>query len=536
MNMVRLAFACFLIIGIAATNAMGITVSLSTSDGAETSSSSQSFDLDRSTWLQQDMNLDSGKISSHLQAEGGGNNSLSQSLLGSSYALTSEVYSQGLLSVSTSSSASGQAASISQDVAGAGSLSLSLQGEQAGASAGQEASVAYGVLSSSQILSTGEGKGALASQRTEMEGQEGEVISGALGEKNVVVATGAFSGQGSLEANLASFASERAISRGSTAIDDVVILDDESFKAVSTDGDSRIMGMAGMRLTEDDKGIGSFDTSVMNLDLTEEKDASQVSQTAGAAASGGSYSSYKLTGYRLNAKNPKVQIYLNPTDTPSGLTAASTQSAIAAAANSWDDAVSQNIFADGTTVIIDPTKVVDDPFSNTPKSDGYNVNGWKNFGNSYIGLNRWWSNGAKVDGYYSITESDIWYNRDYQWTTDLTTAQSTNKIDLQSVATHELGHGIGMDDLYTLPDGDSRKSDFEQVMNSYDGPQRQLGNGDKAGAQVLYGKTVINSIGVFHSAERKWYFDNDNDGNADYIVEGGLNEEMPGRSRFSVAV
>lgn len=532
-NMARLAFACFLILCIAATNAMGITVSLTSTQGAETSSSSQSFDLDITTWLQQDMSLDSGKISSHLQSAGGGNNRLSQSLSGSDYALTSDVNSQGMLSVSTSSSASGQAASISQDVAGAGSLSLSLQGEQAGTSAGQEASVACGTLKSSQSLSAGEGQGALASQSTEMEGQEGEVISGALGEKNVVVATSAFSGQGSLDANLASFASERAISRGSAAIDDVVILDDESVKAVSTDGEDLIMGMSGLRIV--DGGVGSFDMSVMNLDLTEEKDAAQVSQTAGAAASGGSYSSYKLTGYRLNTKDPKLQLYLNPTDTPTGLTAATSQSAIAAAANSWDDAISQNIFADGTTVKIDSTKVVNEPFSSTPRSDGYNVNGWKNFGNSYLGLTRCWSNGAKVDGYYSITEADTWYNRDYQWTTDLATAQSTNKIDLQSVAVHELGHVIGMDDLYTLPDGDSRKSDFEQVMNAYDGPQRQLGNGDKAGAQVLYGKPVINSIGVFHPSERKWYFDNDNDGNADYIVDGGMNGEMPGRSRFRVA-
>jgi len=348
------------------------------------------------------------------------------------------------------------------------------------------------------------------------------VVSGSLSEENVVLATGSFSGQGRMQAVLASSAAERAFSSGSAAIDDIVILDDGSFKAVSTKGDSQIMGMAGMRLADGGKSIGSFDMSVMNLDLAKEKGAAEVSQTAAAAASGGSYSSYLLTGYRLNSADPKMQLYLNPTDTPAGLTAASSQSAIAAAANSWDDAVAKNIFADGSTVIVDSTKVVDEPFSNTPKSDGYNVNGWKNFGNSAIGMNRWWSNGAKVDGYYSITESDVWYNRDYQWTTDLATAQSTGKLDLQSVAVHELGHSIGMGDIYSteyggdLPPSDPRTQDYEQVMNAYDGPQRTLGNGDKAGAQTLYGVNNFrqSKIGVLRNGA--WFLDDNGNGVWDF--------------------
>ncbi|MHB8120088.1 MAG: M10 family metallopeptidase domain-containing protein [Methanothrix sp.] len=474
---------------------MGITVCVSSSDGAEASSSTQSFDLDRSTRLQQDINLDSGKISSYLQAEGGGKNRLTQSLSGSSYALTSDVDSQGTLSVSTSSSASGQAASIGQDVAGAGSLSLNLQSTEDGATAGQEASVAYGVLSSSQSLYAGEGQGAFAYQGTEMEGQGGKVVSGALGEKNVMLAEGGFSGQGSMKANLASAASERAFSSGSAAIDDILVLSDDSFNAVSQGGENQMMGMSGLRMVGDGSDLGSFDVSILNLGLTDAKGAAKVSKTTktAAAATGGSYSSYKLTGYRWNVLNPKVQLYLNPTGTPTGLTSASSQSAIAAAANTWDNAVAGNIFADGTTVKVDSKKAVDNPFSKTPKRDGYNVNGWNKFGNSFIALNRWWTNGVKVGGYYSIIESDSWYNLDYQWTTSLATAQSTNKLDLQSVALHELGHCIGMGDIYSstyggsLPPSDPRTKDFEQAMNLYNGPQRTLGNGDRTGAQILYG-------------------------------------------------
>jgi hypothetical protein len=495
-NIARLAFVCFLLICITAPTAIGITIRASSSDSVETSSSSQSYGLDRSTWLKQDIKLDGGKISSHLQAEGGGKNSLTQSLSGSSYAMTSDVDSQGMLSVSTSSSASEQAASISQDVAGSGILSLNLQSTEDDASAGQEASVADGVLSGSQSLYAAEGKGAFAYQSTDMEGQGGEVVSGAMGRENVILVEGGFSGQGSMNANLASAADDRAFSRGSAAIDDILVLSDESLNAVCRDGENQMMGMSGLRMLGDGNGMGSFDLSILNLGLTDAKGAAKAktsSKTTAAAVTGGSYSSYKLTGYRWAALDPKVQLYLNPTGTPTGLTSISSQSAISAAANTWDNAVAGNIFADGTTVKIDSTKVVDAPFTKTPKRDGYNVNGWKKFGNSFIALNRWWTNGVKVGGYYSLIESDSWYNLDYQWTTSLTTAQTTSKLDLQSVALHELGHCIGMGDIYSstyggsLPPTDPRTKDLEQVMNLYNGPQRTLGNGDRTGAQILYG-------------------------------------------------
>ena len=496
-NIARFSFICFLIICITATTTMGITVKVSSSNGAETSSSSQSYDLDRSTWLKQEINLDSGKISSHLQAKGKGKNRLTQSLSGSSYALTSDIDSQGTLCLSTYSSASVEAASISQHVAGAGSLSLNQQGTQDGATAGQEASVAYGVLSSSQSLYAGEEQGAFARQSTDMEGQGGKMVSGALGKKNVMLAEGSFSGQGSMKANLASAASDRAFSRGFAAIDDVLVLCDDSFNAVSEGGEDLMMGMSGLRMLGDGSGIGSFDVSVLNLGLNDANGmatAKTSTKTVAASVTGGSYSSYKLTGYRWNELDPKVQLYLNPTGTPTGLTAASSQRAIAGAANTWDDAVAGNIFADGTVVIVDSKKVVDAPFTKTPKRDGYNVFGWKKFGNSFVALNRWWTNGVKVDGYNSLIESDTWCNLDYQWTTSLATAQSTGKLDLQSVALHELGHCIGMGDIYSstyggsLPPDDLRTKDLEQVMNLYNGPQRTLGNGDKTGAQILYGK------------------------------------------------
>jgi hypothetical protein len=370
-----------------------------------------------------------------------------------------------------------------------------MQSIESGVNAGQEAGVANGVLSSSQSLCAGNGLGAFAQQITQMEGEGGRVVSGSLGEENVMLAEGGYNGQGSMKANLASAALERAISSGFASIDGVLVLSGDSFNAVSSMHESAMMGISGMRMAGDGNGIGSFDVGVFNFDLAGQKETAKASGNieSAAALAGGSYSSYLLTGYRWNTLDPKIQLYLNPMDTP-GLTSISSRDAISSAANTWDSVVAGNIFADTTTVIVDENKVVDEPFTSTPKKDGYNVHGWKRFGNSFIALDRWWTDGTRKDGYYNIIESDTWYNLDYEWTTSLATAQTTGKMDLQSVALHELGHCIGMGDIYSttyggvLPPSDERTKDFEQVMNLYNGPQRTLGNGDITGAQLLYGR------------------------------------------------
>jgi hypothetical protein len=342
------------------------------------------------------------------------------------------------------------------------------------------------------------------------------VASAAFSQQNEMVATGSFLGEGLLSADLGAVAAETAATSGQASMDGVTYLRDATMQEISSES----LGMRMMGLRETGNGIGTFEMNVFNREAGDNYAYNQAADTAG-----GSTSSYDLTGYRWNQNNPQIQLYLNPTDMPRSPTMTDdlARDAIAAAANTWDNAVAQNLFIDTNTVIVDYNKAVNNPSATT--MDGYNVNGWWDFsGTNTLGLSSWWYNpDSVVGGYKSILESDIWYAKDKSWSTTGT----GSAIDFQTVATHELGHSIGMGDLYTLPNGDPRKSDYAQIMNSYDAPQWTLGNGDRTGAQKLYGVNIFiplvgdwqgtgkDMAGLYNSANGMFYFDYDNDGTSD---------------------
>ena len=476
---------------------LGISVSVSTGDGSDVATSTSSYSLDDSTSLNEDITLTDGELQKSLQASGTGKNKISQQMTSGSSYLQSSMSSEGSLDISSSGDASAGSASLGVGVAAQGDFSLSGQASQGQAESGQEAGVSYGLISTSQSLSAGQG--AVSSQSTVMAGAAGYVGSAALSQQNDMVATGSFLGDGLLSADLGAVAAGTAATSGKASLDGVTYLSEDTFHEISSES----LGMRMTGLRDVGGAVGSFDMNVFNR---EGADNYAYSQAAGTA--GGSSSSYRLTGYRWNQNNPQIQLYLNPNDMPSGLTQASARDAIWAAANTWDYAVAQNLFIDTNTVIVDSNKAVTDPFAKG-SMDGYNVHGWWNLGGRYLGMSRWWYNTEPIiGGYMPIVESDVWYATDKSWTTDWNTAVNSgiSIIDLQSLATHELGHSIGLGDLYSteigpggLPPSDPRTKDFEQVMNAYDAPQRTLGNGDRMGAQKLYGSQWISLGGTLTS-------------------------------------
>jgi predicted SprT family Zn-dependent metalloprotease len=88
--------------------------------------------------------------------------------------------------------------------------------------------------------------------------------------------------------------------------------------------------------------------------------------------------------------------------------------------------------------------------------------------------------GIPVGTMYPILESDMTFNSNLKWTA----TGEAGKLDFQSVVLHELGHTIGLGDLYGRAEF---STDTCQVMHYYTGVKRTLGNGDATGVWKLYG-------------------------------------------------
>lgn len=140
-------------------------------------------------------------------------------------------------------------------------------------------------------------------------------------------------------------------------------------------------------------------------------------------------------------------------------------SAINTAARTWDDKTSQSLFQyDGQT------------------SNKYGTSGDGNvisFGsisssNTIAVTTVWYTRVGK-----RILETDMLFNTFYTWGTD----GSLGVMDIQNIATHELGHTFGLSDLYN--------SCTTQTMYGYsengDIDKRTLESGDIAGLISLYG-------------------------------------------------
>jgi len=128
---------------------------------------------------------------------------------------------------------------------------------------------------------------------------------------------------------------------------------------------------------------------------------------------------------------PAVSYVINPTN-PQGLEQAFIGTAVSSSAETWDGATNQEL--------------MNDVYSYGEVT--YGVQDYENaitFGNyptaGVIAVTTVWYNPATK----KIVEFDVMFDTDWTWgdaTIDLT------KMDLQNIATHELGHGVGLGDIY----------------------------------------------------------------------------------------
>jgi hypothetical protein len=80
-----------------------------------------------------------------------------------------------------------------------------------------------------------------------------------------------------------------------------------------------------------------------------------------------------------------------------------------------------------------------------------------------------------------IIEFDILFDTDFVWG-DATA--DPNVMDLQNIATHELGHGVGLDDLYDTVCSEETMYGYSDYGET---KKRTLNTGDITGLQELYG-------------------------------------------------
>lgn len=169
---------------------------------------------------------------------------------------------------------------------------------------------------------------------------------------------------------------------------------------------------------------------------------------------------YSLTGWKWNTA------YSGRLDTtnPYGLSSSGLLSAFNAGGNEWDNSVAAEIFGSITS---------GGSAGSIRKFDGFNQHGFKAGGN-YVAVTYTWASGGVA------VESDAAYNTNYPWSL----SGASNAMDVQNVATHELGHTFGMGHTSTAS-ANSCLTMYPYV-NYGQTNQRTLGDGDLRGIDALY--------------------------------------------------
>jgi hypothetical protein len=174
----------------------------------------------------------------------------------------------------------------------------------------------------------------------------------------------------------------------------------------------------------------------------------------------GAYSLYK--GGVKWAEGVIVSYKVNSSNAPGG------EKAIEASFKEWDDETSRNLFADSAA----PTK------KSGVSYDGENTISWTSIPQQgVIAMCSFWVNTKSKQ----IVEFDIEFNTYYAWGT----CGDSGVMDIQNIATHEIGHTLVLNDLY-------QQANSAQTMYGYsdfgDITKRTLESGDIAGLRALYGK------------------------------------------------
>ncbi|MGE5603769.1 MAG: matrixin family metalloprotease [Nitrososphaerales archaeon] len=178
------------------------------------------------------------------------------------------------------------------------------------------------------------------------------------------------------------------------------------------------------------------------------------------------YNNAKWFGANPMEENLLINVNSNDAGTANG-SAEQFRNAILAAAYTWNNAGARFAFKYGGLT-----------GASSWTNDGNNIVYWQNLGQTpTLAETQWWySNGQ-------ILDVDLRFNDYYAW--DVTSRPSSNEPDLQSVATHELGHwlSLGHDTDRSCPTSTATMC----ATYSLGTLKRSLGMNDIAGIKAIYG-------------------------------------------------
>jgi hypothetical protein len=303
------------------------------------------------------------------------------------------------------------------------------------------------------------GEGAVSTYQASLAGSSGSISTTSTGKENEMTVAGGFSGQGDMHASLTSLAAQEALTTGTASAVGTPIFSDELAQEIR--GKDLEVSLQGLYLA-DEQGLGEFGMVAQNA------------KAGGAARRQPSGGAYKLAGYKWLG-DPNIPILLSTDILPEGYTDITQVSdQISSAQAEWDTHSSKSLFSTLDTTI---------GGTSWNSMDGKNVHLWTDtdLSSNTIAMTGTWFNRRTKEA----LESDCWYNNNLDWRIAETEGDGSGSyiFDIQTIALHELGHTLGLADLYQ-----DRNSDLTMYGYNDGTADWSLANGDIAGIQTLYGQ------------------------------------------------